>query len=60
MSVPDMINALLDDNKIEAESSFKNAISQKIGDALDLKRIQVANSLVTQHVTTTDNESEEV
>jgi|TARA_B000000557_G_C20492162_1_gene324335 hypothetical protein len=60
MSVPDMINALLDDNKIEAESSFKNAISQKIGDALDLKRIQVANSLVTQHVTTTDTESEEV
>ena len=33
---------------------------QKIGDALDLKRIQVANSLVTQHVTTTDTESEEV
>ena len=60
MSVPDMINALLDDNKIEAESSFKNAISQKIGDALDLKRIHVANSLVTQHVTTTDTESEEV
>ena len=60
MSVPDMINALLDDNKIEAESSFKNAISQKIGDALDLKRIQVANSHVTQHVTTTDTESEEV
>ena len=60
MSVPDMINALLDDNKIEAESSFKNAISQKIGDALDLKRIQVAISLVTQHVTTTDTESEEV
>ena len=60
MRVPDMINALLDDNKIGAESSFKNAISQKIGDALDLKRIQVANSLVTQHVTTTDTESEEV
>ena len=60
MSVPDMINALLDDNKIEAESSFKNAISQKIGDALDLKRIKVANSLVTQHVTTTDTDSEEV
>ena len=59
-NIPDMINALLDDNKIEAESAFKNTISQKVGDALDLKRIQIANKFVTQHVTQTDTESEDV
>ena len=44
--LPNMISALVDDNKIEAETSFKNSIAQKIGAALDLKRVEVANSLV--------------
>ena len=43
---PDMISALVDDNKIDAESHFKNTMAQKIGSALDLKRVEVANSLV--------------
>ena len=44
--LPDMISALVDDNKIDAEAHFKNSIAQKIGSALDLKRVEVANSLV--------------
>ena len=44
--LPDMISALVDDNKIDAESHFKNSMAQKIGSALDLKRVEVANSLV--------------
>ena len=44
--IPNMISALVDDNKIDAESHFKGAMAQKIGSALDLKRIEVANSLV--------------
>ena len=44
--IPNMIGALIDDNKIDAETHFKAAIAQKIGSALDLKRIEVANSLV--------------
>ena len=44
--LPDMISALVDDDKIDAESHFKNSIAQKIGSALDLKRVEVANSLV--------------
>jgi len=59
MSVPDMINALLDDNKIEAESMFKHAIQKKIGDALDLKRVEVANQLVTNHVPEVEGADEE-
>ena len=44
--LPDMISAVVSDNKIDAESHFKNTIAQKIGSALDLKRVEVANSLV--------------
>ena len=44
--LPNMISSLVDDNKIDAETSFKNTMASKIGDALDLKRIEVANSLI--------------
>ena len=61
MSIPYMLSALVDDNKIEAESAFKSVIAQKVGSALDLKRVQVANSLVTQHVPQeVDTEGEDV
>jgi hypothetical protein len=44
--IPNMISALVDDNKIDAETHFKASMAQKIGAALDLKRVEVANSLV--------------
>ena len=56
MSIPNMIGALMNDNKLESESAFKDVISHKVGSALDLKRVQVANSLVQQHVSTDDVE----
>ena len=43
---PDMIWAVIIDDKGEAETHFKNTMAQKIGGSLDLKRIEVANSLV--------------
>ena len=45
---------------IEAESAFKEIIAQKVGNALDLKRIEVANSIIKQHVPTDQNTDEEV
>ena len=44
--IPDMISAVVQDNKVDAESHFKNTMASKIGAALDLKRVEVANSLV--------------
>jgi hypothetical protein len=44
--LPDMISAAITDNKVDAESHFKNTMASKIGTALDLKRVEVANSLV--------------
>ena len=53
-----MVNALVQDNKVEAESAFKADMATKIGYALDQKRVEVANSLVKQHVPTVPDEEE--
>ena len=60
--LPDMISAVIGDNKVNAETHFKNTIAQKIGSALDLKRVEVANSLVKGQLNTSveDSADEEV
>ena len=60
--LPDMISAVVGDNKIDAESHFKNSMAQKIGSALDLKRVEVANSLIKGQSNTSveDSADEEV
>ena len=60
--IPNMISALVDDNKVDAETHFKNSMASKIGDALDLKRVGVANSLIKGHPDTSieDSADEEV
>ena len=59
--IPNIIGALVDDNKIDAETHFKSAMAQKVGSALDLKRIEVANSLVKgQPNTSLEDSSEEL
>ena len=60
--LPNMISSLVDDNKIDAETHFKNSMAQKIGSALDLKRVDVANSLVQSQPepdTSTENSTDE-
>ena len=58
--LPDMISSVVGDNKIDAEAHFKNTIAQKIGSALDLKRVEVANSLVkSQPNTSIENSADE-
>tara|TARA_B110000014_G_C19550891_1_gene294487 strand:- start:48 stop:239 length:192 start_codon:yes stop_codon:yes gene_type:complete len=60
--IPNMISALVDDNKIDAESHFKSSMAQKIGNALDLKRVEVANSLIKGQSNTSveDSADEEI
>ena len=55
--IPNMISSLVDDNKIDAETHFKNSMAQKIGAALDLKRVEVANSLVKRQPETSIEDS---
>ena len=44
--LPNMISAVITDDKVDAESHFKTTMASKIGSTLDLKRVEVANSLV--------------
>ena len=60
--IPNMIGALVNDSKVDAETSFKHTMATKIGDALDLKRVEVANSLIKGQPDTSveDSADEEV
>jgi hypothetical protein len=58
--LPNMISAVVGDNKIDAEAHFKTTIAQKIGNAMDLKRVEVANSLIKgQSNTSVENSADE-
>ncbi len=56
----DIIDAIASGDNLGAESQFKNAISAKVGDALEKKREEVANTMVTQHIPEVEEDEEEV
>tara|TARA_B100001996_G_scaffold157377_1_gene119927 strand:+ start:462 stop:650 length:189 start_codon:yes stop_codon:yes gene_type:complete len=46
MSSEDFVNELQKNNNIGAEDAFKSAMQDRVGKALEAKRIEVANSFV--------------
>ena len=46
MSSEDFVNALYSGKNLEAEDAFKSAMQDKVGQALEIKRREVANSFV--------------
>lgn len=48
--IRDLVTSLEDGDNIGAEQAFKNAISMKVGDALETKRQEVAKTFVTGQV----------
>ncbi len=56
----DIIDAIASGDNLGAESQFKNAISTKVGDALEKRREEVANTMVTQHIPEVEENEEEV
>ena len=46
----EIIDAIASGDNLDAETHFKNALSQRVGDALEKKREEVANTMVTQHI----------
>ena len=46
----EIIDAIASGDNLDAETHFKNALSQRVGDALEKKRDEVANTMVTQHI----------
>ena len=54
----DIIDAIASGDNLGAETNFKNAVSQRVGDALEKKREEVANTMVTQHIPEVEDEEE--
>ena len=46
METKDIIDAFSDGDNLEAEKAFKGSIAAKVGDALETKRKEVANTFV--------------
>ena len=59
MSSNEFVNALHKGNNLDAESAFKSSMQQKIGDALETKRREVANNFV-KTVTKDEGDDQEV
>lgn len=49
-NVRNFVDAIASGDNLDAESHFNQALSAKVGSALETKRQEVANSLVTGHV----------
>jgi hypothetical protein len=56
----EFVNAMQQGNNIEAENAFKTALQDKIGNALEMKRKEVANNFVKTKVTKEKEDVEEV
>ena len=54
----EIIDALADSDNLKAENEFKNAISQKMGASLELKRQEVAGTMVSQHIPEVEDNEE--
>ena len=46
----EFVNSIITDNNVEAETAFKDAISVKVGDALENKRRELAKDFVRTQV----------
>lgn len=57
-SVKDFVNSIADGDNLAAETHFNNALASKVGDALEIKRQEVANTFVTHHVSNAEEDSE--
>ena len=54
----DIIDALSDGDNLGAETAFKDTIASKVGDALETKRVDVAQTFVTHHLPEVEEDSE--
>ena len=57
MNASEIVDALQQDNNLDAEKKFKSVMQQKVGDALEMKRKEVANNFVKTKV---EDNAEEV
>jgi hypothetical protein len=56
----DIIDALSDGDNLGAEKAFKDTIASKVGDALETKRKEVANTFVQSTITQDNGDGDKV
>ena len=56
MNTNEVVDALSKDDHLGAETSFKTIMQQKVGDALEVKRKEVANNFVQNKKVESDAE----
>ena len=49
-NVKDFVNSIATGDNLAAETYFNNALSAKVGDALETRRVDVAQTFVTHHL----------
>ena len=59
MSAEDFVNSLSTGDNLSAETAFKNAMTDRVGSALEIKRKEVAGSFVKNHIPEVE-ENEEI
>ena len=58
-SVRNFVDAIASGENLEAETQFNNALAQKVGGALETKRVEVAKTFVTHHIPEVGEEDSE-
>ena len=54
----EIIDAIAAGDNLGAETEFKNAMTKIVGDALEIKRQEVAQTIVTQHIPEVEEDEE--
>jgi len=54
----EFVDAIADGNNIEAEKVFTSSIANKVGDALEIKRKEIANTFVKSMTVKSEEEDE--
>ena len=57
-NVKDFVSSIASGDNLAAETHFNNALASKVGDALETKRQEVAQSFVTHHIPEVETDSE--
>jgi len=57
-NVRDFVDSIASGDNLSAETHFNNALAQKVGDALETKRMEVAKTFVTHHIPEVEEDGE--
>tara|TARA_Y100000389_G_C17332160_1_gene448688 strand:- start:296 stop:475 length:180 start_codon:yes stop_codon:yes gene_type:complete len=56
--VKDFVDSIASGDNLAAETHFNNALADKVGSALETKRVDVAQTFVTHHIPEAEEDSE--